>query len=158
MKIEKINSSSCRIKYGLFDFPFYNEIYNMLEFVNSSDEHYKSCDQFNGLPVIIVPITQITHKIRKDGVPIFNDGIDENTGESLTGKERALRILSGFENGEKLPPIILYRKGVDEWINFFHLKDGCHRLHCSIAYGYKKIPAIIGEHVGRCIDNTNAPN
>lgn len=149
MKIDKINSSYCRIKYGLFDFEIDNEIYDTLEFSFSEDEHYKSCDQLDGLPVSIIPITQINHKIRGNGIPIFNDGIDENTGEPLTGKERALRILSGFETGDKLPPIILYRNGVDEWINFFHLKDGCHRLHCSIVYGFKNIPAIITDKIDR---------
>lgn len=131
------------IKYGLFNFEIDSSWIEILEYKYKDDLHFKSYQEFKDKPVQIVAISQINYKIRKDGTPIFKDG-KNNEGMMLTAKERVFNIFSGFENGEKIRPIVLYRQdNVDECVNLFECYDGCHRLHCSIVYGFKMIPAII---------------
>ena len=141
--IISINNTNKQISFGLYSFDINSSWLDILEYKYNNETNYRSYREFEGKPVQIISILQISHKIRKDGISIFNDGENEE-GESLTAKERVLNIFAGFDNGEKIKPVILYRRNnVDECINLFNLHAGCHRLHCSVAYGFKMIPAII---------------
>jgi hypothetical protein len=132
-----------KISYGVYDFEIESDIIEKVNFAYKDETHYKSFQEFEGNSVQIIPISQINHKIRKNNTPLFNDGINEE-GEQLTAKERVLNILSGFDNGQKIKPVKLYREdGVDKCVNLFKMAAGCHRLHCSIAYGFSSIPAVI---------------
>jgi hypothetical protein len=136
-------SVTTNIKFGSYDFEIETDYLRILEYKNKSEEHYRSFTLFKEKLVLAIPITQINHKIRKDKTEIFKDG-ENAEGLLLTKKERIMNIFSGFENGINMKPIILYREEkTEEFMNFFELYDGCHRLHCSIAYGFKSIPAII---------------
>jgi len=138
-----IKFSKQNISYGLYDFDVDYSWISHLKGNFKNQEYYRSYQEFNGKLVQIVSILQIHHKIRTGAIPIFNDG-ENDEGILLTAKERVFNILAGFENGEKIKPVILYRHdNTDECINLFKLFAGCHRLHCSLIYGYKKIPAII---------------
>jgi hypothetical protein len=137
------DNATRRIKYGLFNFEIDSSWIEAIEYKNKDNLHYKSYQEFKEKPVQIVPISQINYKIRKDGTPIFKDG-ENDEGMALTAKERVMNILAGFENGEKIKPAILYRQdNVDECVNLFECYAGCHRLHCSIIYGFKMIPSVI---------------
>jgi hypothetical protein len=131
------------ISYGVYEFDIEEAWITPLEYKFKHEENYRSFTEYKEKIVQIVSILQIDNKIRNNNIPIFNDG-ENDESEIKTAKERVLSIFSGFENGEKIKPIVLYRKqNISECINLFKLTDGCHRLHCSIAYGFKKIPAII---------------
>jgi hypothetical protein len=131
------------ITCGLFKFEIDPSWINGLKYKFTNEGHYRSYQEYKELPVQIVPISQISHKIRDEKTPIFKDGADDEYKE-LSAKDRVLRIFSGFENGDKIKPVEIYReKNMNECMNFFKMIAGCHRLHCSIAYGFKMIPAII---------------
>ena len=141
--IISVNNINKQISFGLYNFNIDSSWTDILEYKYNNETNYRSYQEFSGQLVQIIPILQIDYKIRKAGVPIFNNGENEE-GEMLTAKERTLNIFAGFDNGEKIKPVILYRKAnIDKCINLFNLYAGCHRLHCSIVYGFKMIPAII---------------
>jgi len=138
-----INNTNKQISLGLYNFDIDPSWLDILEYKYSNEANYRSYQEFKEKPVQVISILQINHKTRKDGIPIFNDGENEE-GELLTAKERVFNIFAGFDNGEKIKPVILYRgNNINECMNVFNLYAGCHRLHCSIAYGFKMIPAII---------------
>jgi hypothetical protein len=130
--------SKKRYIYGLYDFEIDPNWIAALDYTFANEKHYRSYQEFDAKPVQIVNITQINHKMRDAGTPIFNEK------KELTAKERTVKILCGFDNGEKIKPVFLYREqGVDECTNLFKLCNGCHRVHCSIVYGFKCVPAVI---------------
>jgi hypothetical protein len=141
------------ISFGLFNFKIDKSWLDGVEYKYNSEESYRcSNHEYKGKIVQIVSILQINPKIRTDGSPIFKDG-ENDEGRSLTAKERVLSILSGYDTGEKIRPVILYRQeNTDECVNLFEMYAGCHRLHCSILYGYKKIPAIIYDKKDLIVD------
>ena len=55
--------------------------------------------------------------------------------------ERVQRILRGFVQNAELPPVELLRQTKTGPYPFC-LKDGVHRLYCSLAAGYINIPAV----------------
>ena len=121
MKVEKLNFS--------FDFPdeWIEELF--LPAIYSTQENYL----FEPSPnVFLVNISEIRPDIRGYGVPIFGD------------KESTFKILRGIEKGDFIPPV----KVVDYDCNNqykYKLTDGCKRLHCSILFGFTKIPVVYGE-------------
>ena len=123
--------------YGLFEFDMLTEWISQLDKIYSTDRHYQCYQEYADKHVCVIPITQIDHKIRTPGTPIFHDK------EGMTARERTVRILCGFDNREKIIPVFVRRISSDENVNLFTMIDGCHRLHASIAFGFKYIPAII---------------
>lgn len=131
------SNPAMHFSYGLFEFDMPSDWISQLDKTYSTDRHYQSYQEYADKLVRTIPITQINHKIRNPGTPIFHDK------EGMTARERTVRILCGFENREKIIPVFVRRISRDENVNLFNMIDGCHRLHASIAYGFKFIPAII---------------
>ncbi len=100
-------------------------------------EHYV-CNQH---VISIIEIKDIDHNIRTEGVPIFNDGENEE-GDCKTAKDRTTSILNALMQNDPLPPIKVEQCMAQSKFKYT-IKEGAHRLHCSIAAGYTKIPAII---------------
>jgi hypothetical protein len=85
--------------------------------------------------VCLIPITEIEPVSRAPGVPIFNP----SSWEGMSAKDRVQRILKGFVQDVELPPVQLTKHTGQ---SPFRLKDGVHRLYCSIAAGFTDIPAV----------------
>ena len=137
------------ISYGLYNFEIDLSWLNGIEYTFKNELHYRSYQEYYGKPVQIVNILQINNKMRNSTTPIFNSKTKLN-GEIISPMERTVKILCGFENGEKIKPIYLKREeNTDECSNLFKTIDGCHRIHCSIIYGFKSIPAVIYQE-GEC--------
>ncbi len=98
--IISINNTNKRISFGLYNFDIDSSWLDIIEYKYNNETNYRSYQEFKEKPVQIISILQINYKIRKDGIPIFNDGENEE-GELLTAKERVLNIFAGFDNGEK---------------------------------------------------------
>ena len=133
------------ISYGLFNFDIDSDILESVEFKYKNEDHYKSYKEYDGKPVQIIPILQIHHIVRSKNIPILKDG-ENDEGKFLTARERVVNILTGFDEGQNIKPIKLYNyENADESISMFKLSAGCHRLHCSILYGFRSIPATVYE-------------
>ena len=106
-------------------------------------EYYRS---LNNKDVFIVDIGDICPQIRAKEVPIFNDG--EVDGVYKTARERTVSILKALAEVKTLPPIeVIKEKNCEEYK--YKIIHGAHRLHCSIAAGFKKIPAVWGFDINR---------
>ena len=89
----------------------------------------------------IINIVDIFPKIRSERVPIFNNGPVDNVIK--TSRERTVSILKAIAERLPMPPIeVLPRKNIGNYL--YTVRHGCHRLHCSIAAGFSKIPAVYG--------------
>jgi len=86
-----------------------------------------------GRRVCLIPIVDIGPVLRGPGVPIFN------SWEEISARERVERILHGFVVNDALPPVELTQQAGRYP---FSLRDGLHRVYCSIAAGFTEIPAI----------------
>lgn len=87
--------------------------------------------------VCLIRIADIEPVRRAPGVPIFNDSPLDGTPAS----ERVQCILRGFVQNAELPPVEVLRQ-TKSGLYRFCLKDGTHRLYCSLAAGYTEIPAV----------------
>jgi len=107
----------------------------MPNFVRSASAY--RCDHEAAEPrrVCLIPILDIGPFRRASGVPIFND--DRENG--ISARERVERILHAFAVNAALPPIKLTKQAGRYP---FDLRDGAHRLLCSIAAGFTEIPAV----------------
>lgn len=125
-------------KYGFnFDLPdeWIREV-NFIPFVYIGYYRVKSDDDF-----FIINIVDISPKIRGEGVRIFNDGPVDDVFK--TARERTVSILKAIAEQLPMPPIeVLARKNTGNYL--YNVTHGCHRLHCSIAAGFSKIPAVWG--------------
>jgi hypothetical protein len=88
-----------------------------------------------GRRVCLIPIADIGPVPRRDGVPVFND--DHWNG--ISARERVEKILRAFVANDALPPVELAKQAR---CHPFGLKDGAHRVYCSIAAGFTEIPAV----------------
>jgi len=90
------------------------------------------------VPFVVIDIQDIDPQIRGKGTPIFNDG--EVNLQIKSAKERTQSILRAIRDKEALPPIEVVKV---ESIYKYKLYHGAHRLHCSVAAGFTKIPAVL---------------
>lgn len=87
--------------------------------------------------VCLIRITDIEPVQRAPGVPVFND----RSWDGISAMERVQSILRAFVQNAELPPVELVRQ-TKPGPYLFSLKDGVHRLYCSVAAGYTDIPAV----------------
>ncbi len=85
--------------------------------------------------VCLIRIADIEPVRRAAGVRVFNDC------EGVSASERVQRILRGFVQNAELPPVELLRQTKPGPYPFC-LKNGVHRLYCSLAARYTDIPAV----------------
>ncbi len=103
----------------------------MLNFVRAESAYH--CDRAAaGRRVCLIPIVDI-EPVRR--IPVFN----AHSWEGILAKERVERILRAFVANGALPPVELTKQ---EGRYPFCLKDGLHRLYCSIAAGFTEIPSM----------------
>jgi hypothetical protein len=81
---------------------------------------------------------------RNPGVGIFNDSEEEGG----SARERVVRILRGFRFDNAIPPVEIV-EGEAGKPSRYKLVHGAHRLYCSLAAGFKCVPAIEGFDVNR---------
>ena len=87
--------------------------------------------------VCLIRITDIEPVRRAAGVPVFND----RCWDGISARERVQSIIRGFIQNAELPPVELSRQTMPGPY-LFCLKNGVHRLYCSLAAGYTDIPAV----------------
>jgi glycine/D-amino acid oxidase-like deaminating enzyme len=100
-----------------------------------------------GRRVCLIQLMDIGPVRRAPGVPVFN----AHSWEGISARERVERILRAFVVNGALPPVELTKQAGRYP---FSLKDGLHRVYCSIAAGFTEIPAIkfIDPDAGRDIE------
>jgi hypothetical protein len=83
------------------------------------------------------------------GRELFEIEIDElrpvkrNPGVAYLVRERALKVLTGFRNMDKIAPVeVVFEAHGSKFC--YELKDGTHRLYCSLAAGFTHIWAVEG--------------
>lgn len=86
-----------------------------------------------------IRIDEISPVRRNKGVNIFNDCIA--TGRSA--RDRVVCFLSRFVNNAVIEPVKATLESSDSEF-CYQLKDGTHRLYCSLAAGFTHVPAIKG--------------
>jgi uncharacterized ParB-like nuclease family protein len=91
----------------------------------------------NGQEVLVISIDEIAPlKDRANRKGVFCDN------EQDTAKERVVRILEWFREYEVIEPISVAVLNENGQFKYKAL-TGCHRLYCSIAVGFTRIPAIL---------------
>ncbi len=83
----------------------------------------------------LIRIADIEPVRRAAGVPVFHD----SSWDGTPARQRVECILRAFVANGALPPVELTKQ---EGRYAFSLKDGLHRLYCSIAAGFTEIPAV----------------
>ena len=89
--------------------------------------------------ILEIKIDEISPVKRSPGVPTFNDCIE--TGRSA--RDRVVYFLSRFVNDAVIEPVKVTLESSDSEFRY-QLKDGTHRLYCSLAAGFTHVPAIKG--------------
>jgi len=84
-----------------------------------------------------VRIVDIAPVPRKLSCGVFND--DPETG--LTAKERCMKILRGFVNGDAIPPVQIAKQNPDSPYTY-EVRHGAHRFYLSIGAGFTHVPAV----------------
>ncbi len=107
----------------------------MSNFVRSASAYRCDDSIAGGRRVSLIPIVDIGPVQRTHGVRVFN----AHSWEGISARERVERILHAFAMNGTLPPIELTKQAGRYP---FCLKDGVHRVYCSIAAGFTHIPAI----------------
>lgn len=108
----------------------------MLDFKPSTSAYHTDPHKFqSAFEVRIENIAPVGMARRKIG--IFRDSIDEGR----TARERVLYILRAFHSGAALEPVEVVR-GQPGCLHQYELYNGTHRLYCSLAAGFVKVPAI----------------
>jgi len=74
---------------------------------------------------------------RNPGVGIFNNCEEEG----CSARERVVRILRGFRFDNAIPPVEIVEGEAGKPYRY-KLVHGAHRLYCSLAAGFKCVPAI----------------
>lgn len=98
----------------------------MSNFVRAESAYHCDHAAAGGRRVCLIPIMDIGPVRRAPGVPVFD-------------RERVERILHAFVVNGALPPVELTKQAGRYP---FYLKDGLHRVYCSIAARFTEIPAI----------------
>jgi len=94
-------------------------------------------EKAEGKEILEIKIEDISTVKRDPSVNIFpNDCI--NTGR--TARARTVEILQGFAGDAAMGPVEVYPESSDSKFPY-ELKDGTHRLYCSLAAGFTHIPA-----------------
>lgn len=88
------------------------------------------------LPTLEVPIADVEPVERQLSHGVFND-----SDEFGTARERVVFILSGFRDDVAIPPVELVR-ATSGGAHRYRVHDGAHRFYCSIAAGFRSVPAI----------------
>lgn len=91
--------------------------------------------RFDSREVHEVSFEEVAPVCRDSGVGIFNDR------EDVTARERVVRILHGFQSGASIPPIEIIKGKADDKYSY-KLREGVHRLYCSLAVGFSHVPAV----------------
>jgi len=86
-----------------------------------------------------VEIAEIAPVQRAPGVPILKDD-DEN---GIAVKDRVESILEAFQLGIPLFPVEVVRLDPNG-VHKFKLTAGVHRLYCSMAIGFTRVPVVDG--------------
>lgn len=113
----------------------------MESFVPTSLTYTVNSSGASSSSILYVLIEDIAPVRRNLGINIFN--ANENTGQ--TARERVLWILNGFVLGDEIPPVEIVRE-LEESPHQYRLKDGTHRLYCSLAAGFTHVPAVLVVH------------
>jgi hypothetical protein len=106
-------------------------------FVPADDAYCVDIDAPRGQKIFEVRVDEIGPVRRGPGVGIFNDN------EEAAARERVLRILRGFRTKAAIPPIEIVSTEAGSALPY-KLTAGVHRLYCSIAVGFVRVPAIEG--------------
>jgi hypothetical protein len=85
-----------------------------------------------------IPIQDIGPVSRNPGVGIFNDSKAEGSA-----RDRVVRILRGFRFDDAIPPVEIVEAQPGHPYRY-KLIHGAHRFYCSLAAGFKCVPAIDG--------------
>jgi len=102
----------------------------------SSDAYlFNRADFPNACEVLIAEIAPVRRALSHG---VFNN--DQETG--LPARDRVVRILKGFRDRDKLPPVVV-QKVSDDAAQRYRLTQGAHRFYLSIAAGFTHIPAVI---------------
>ena len=109
----------------------------MTEFVPSARTFRPDLESAKGEKVFEARLDEVAPLRRKSGVGIFNNN------EEATARERVVRLLKGFRNGDAIPPVELVPDMTFNGCRF-KLTHGSHRFYCSLAAGFSHVPAIIG--------------
>jgi hypothetical protein len=107
----------------------------MPNFIRSASAYRCDHAAAGGRRMCLIPIVDIGPIQRNPSVPVFN----ANSWEGISARERVERIFHAFAANATLPPIELTKQAGRYP---FDLRDGVHRLFCSIAAGYTEIPAV----------------
>jgi len=107
----------------------------MANFVRSASAYRCDHGAAGNRRVCLVRITDIEPVRRGPGVPIFN----ASSWENISARERVENILRAFVVNDALPPVELTKQAGRYP---FGLKDGVHRVYCSIAAGFTEIPGV----------------
>ena len=92
-----------------------------------------------GQDVFKVPIDSVEPLTeRAAGKGIFCD--DDTTGQ--TAKQRVLRIIKRLKANKRIEPVKVVNSHSPGFS--YKLTEGCHRFYCTVALGYKSVPATMG--------------
>jgi hypothetical protein len=109
----------------------------MVGFVSLSRAYRVDVAEAKGQRIFEARIDEVGPVRRNPGIGIFNKN------EELTGRERVLRILNGFRSNAAIPPIELVDAPAGSPFRY-KLTAGTHRLYCSLAVGFRHVPALEG--------------
>ncbi|SRR5258708_6283781 len=90
----------------------------------------------HALPTFDVPIDDVEPLERRLSHGVFND-----SKVFGTARDRVVFILRGFRQDSAIPPIELVRAEPGNAYRY-RLHDGAHRFYCSVAAGFRSVPAI----------------
>ena len=111
----------------------------MAGFTPSSTAYHSDPRTFPGQRIFEVRIEDIGPVRRAPGVGIFNDSPDTK----VAARERVVAILLGFRSGAAMPPVQVV-KAEPLSSHSYKLVHGTHRLYCSLAAGFSRVPAVEG--------------
>jgi hypothetical protein len=110
----------------------------MAGFVRKGSMYSVDINACRGKQICEIRLEDVAPVCRAQGVAIFNN--DKATG--LTAQQRVVSILRGFLLGAMLPPVEVVPLVGD--VYKYKLVAGVHRFYCSLAVGFKSVPAVEG--------------
>jgi hypothetical protein len=87
------------------------------------------------MEVLISDIGPVDPQRRSIGV------LRDDVGRGISASDRVVKILRGFREGQAIPPVVI----VDGEAGYgfkYRPTEGAHRLYCSIAAGFTRVPAV----------------
>jgi hypothetical protein len=105
-------------------------------FVRASNAYRADPSFAKDEPILEIPIADIG--------PVHRSvGIFRNSEDGIPARERVLKILRGFRQGDAIPPIQVVECKSGS-AHRYKLTAGTHRLYCSLAAGFTHVPAVKG--------------